>query len=111
MDAYESVLDMNEIGSALTEIFFFFFSVFRFVSLRDSDAYSNKFLSKGTREFWAGLSEPHNSYNWRVSDSLHQRKYMIYFENYLQQSGEYVLLWKGIANVFGWFSFVKKKVL
>ena len=52
MDAYESVLDMNEIGSALTEIFFFFFfSVFRFVSLRDSDAYSNKFLSKGTREF------------------------------------------------------------
>ena len=26
MDAYENVLDMNEIGSALTEIFFFFFS-------------------------------------------------------------------------------------
>lgn len=100
MDVYENVLDMNEIGSALTEIFFFFFSVFRFVSLRDSDAYSNKLLSKGTREFWAGLSEPHNSYNWRVSDSLHQKKYMIYFENYLQQSGEYVLYRKGDCKCF-----------
>lgn len=76
-------------------------------------------LSKGTREFWACLSEPHNSYNRRLSDFLHQNRenevswskeiYDIYWQLFTAIWGIWSFyLGKGIANVFGWFSFVKK---
>lgn len=96
---YESVMDMNEIGSAWSE---FFFSVFRFVnqgkSLCDSDAYSvvqgnqgilslsqwaSQFLQQKAQWLFASKQEKMRS--------LDQKKYMIYIDNYLQQSGRYDL--------------------